>query len=83
MKPLYTSVLAILISLTIIGMVTISTQQASAFGFVERKEFKKLTNEFEKDVLNAAIGNPEIIPSLVDDYSRQVKALFESPSSSP
>lgn len=64
-------------------MVTISTQQASAFGFVERKEFKKLTNEFEKDVLNAAIGNPEIIPSLVDDYSRQVKALFESPSSSP
>jgi hypothetical protein len=53
MKPLtYTSVLAILTALTIIGMVTtISTQQV----YAPRAcggcgEFKKLTQEFEKDV---------------------------------
>ncbi|TLX92153.1 MAG: hypothetical protein E6K94_00615 [Thaumarchaeota archaeon] len=75
MKPLY-SVLAILTSVTIIGMVTISTQQASAFGFVERQEFKKLTKDFEKDVLDAAIGDPGIIPGLVDKYHDDVIALF-------
>ena len=48
MKPLYTSVLAILVTVTIVGMLTISTQQVSAFGFVEHQEFKKLTKDFEK-----------------------------------
>ena len=57
-------------------MVTISTQQASAFGFVERQEFKKLTKDFEKDVLDAAIGDPGIIPGLVDKYHDDVIALF-------
>ena len=41
-------------------MLTVSTQQVSAFGFVELQEFKKLTKDFEKNVLDAAIGNPEI-----------------------
>ena len=82
MKSIYI-IMAILALVTIVGIVTISTQQASAFGFVERKEFKKLTNEFVKDVEDATIGNPEIIPGLVDDYSRAVKALFETPSTSP
>lgn len=82
MKSIYI-IMAILALVTIVGMVTISAQQASAFGFVERKEFKKLTNEFVKDVEDAAIGNPEIIPGLVDDYGRAVKALFETPSTSP
>ena len=72
MKPFYTSVLAILATVTIVGMLTMGTQQASAFGFVERKEFKKLTNEFEKDVLDA-----------VDKYSDDVKDLFREPSTSP
>jgi len=76
MKPLYTSVLAILVTVTIVGMLTISTQQASAFGFVERQEFKKLTKDFEKDVLDAAIGDPGIIPGLVDKYHDDVIALF-------
>ena len=57
-------------------MVTISTQQASAFGFVERQEFKKLTKDFEKDVLDAAIGDPGIILGLVDKYHDDVIALF-------
>jgi hypothetical protein len=83
MKPFYTSVLAILATVTIVGMLIMGIQQASAFGFVERKEFKKLTNEFEKDVLDAAIGDPGIIPSLVDKYSDDVKDLFREPSTSP
>ena len=80
MKPLtYISVLAILTALTIIGMVTISTQQV----FAPRNcgQFKKLTEEFEKDVLDAAIGGPNIIPGLVETYSRDVLELF--PSTSP
>lgn len=36
-------------------------QSASAFGFVERQEFKKLTRDFEKNVINA-IGDPGISP---------------------
>ena len=84
MKPLYASVLAILTSVTIIGMVTISTQHV----FAPREcpgcaEFQKLTDEFEKAVLDAAAGNPDTIPSLVDEYSSNVKTLFESPSPSP
>jgi hypothetical protein len=84
MKPLYTSVLAILATVTIVGMLTISTQQV----FAPREcpgcaEFQKLTDEFEKKVLNAGLGSPEEIPALVDEYSANVKALFESPSPSP
>jgi hypothetical protein len=55
----------------------------SAFGFVELQEFKKLTKDFEKDVLDAAIGNPEIIPGLVDQYRQDVLELFRTPSTSP
>jgi hypothetical protein len=83
MKPLYTSVLAILVTVTIFGMLTVSTQQVSAFGFVEHQEFKKLTKDFEKDVLDAAIGNPEIIPGLVDQCRQDVLELFRTSSTSP
>ena len=84
MKSLY-SVVAIVTAVTIIGMVAVSTQQASAFGFVERKEFKKLTTEFEKDVLSKVTEgqDPDTIYRLVDEYSNNVKALFASPSPSP
>jgi hypothetical protein len=64
-------------------MLTVSTQQVSAFGFVELQEFKKLTKDFEKDVLDAAIGNPEIIPGLVDQCRQDVLELFRTPSTSP
>ena len=40
--------MAILASVTIIGVVAISTQQVSAFGFVDRQEFKKLTKDLER-----------------------------------
>jgi hypothetical protein len=68
--------MAILISVAIIGMVTISTQQVYAPRTCgECSEFKKLTHEFEKDVLDAAIGNPELIPGLLEHYTVDVRAL--------
>jgi hypothetical protein len=44
------------------------------------QNFKKLTSEFEKDVLDAAIGNPELIPGLLEQYNRDILELFETPS---
>ena len=83
MKSIYI-VMAILASVTIVTIVTTSTQQVYApRGCNGCSEFKKLTNEFEKDVLDAAIGDPGIIPSLVDKYSDDVKDLFREPSTSP
>ena len=76
--------MAILVSVTIITIVTTSAQQV----YAPREcpgctEFQKLTDEFENKVLNTALGSPEEIPALVDEYSADVKALFESPSPSP
>ena len=79
------SVLAILSALAIIGIMTsISSHQI----YAPRQcggcsEFKKLTHEFEKDVTDAAIGDPNIIPSLVDRFSQDVKELFRESSTSP
>ena len=81
MKPIYL-VLAILASVTIVTIVTISTQQVYApRDCAGCSEFKKLTNEFEKDVLDAAVGDPNIIPGLLEQYNRDVLELF--PSTSP
>ena len=83
MKPLYTSVLAILATVTIVGMLTISTQQV----FAPREcpgcaEFQKLTDEFEYNVLNTAAKNDTAgIQKLLDEYSSNVMELF--PSTSP
>ena len=76
--------MAILVSVTIVTIVTTSAQQV----YARREcpgcsEFQKLTDEFENKVLNTALGSPEEIPALVDEYSADVKALFESPSPSP
>ena len=88
MKPLYTSVLAILATVTIVGMLTINTQQVFAprtcGGCVG--EFKKLTNELEKAILDIGAQEPpepDKIQKLLDDYSDDVMALFREPSTSP
>jgi hypothetical protein len=82
MKSVY-SIAAILTALTIIGMVAISIQQVYApRNCGSCSEFKKLTNEFEKAVI-AAVGDPDQISRLVDEYSANVKELFSSPSPSP
>ena len=78
--------MAILALVTIIGVVAISTQQVSAFGFVERQEFKKLTKDLEKAILDIGAQNPpepERIQTLLDDYNDDVMALFRTPSTSP
>ena len=76
--------MAIIASVTIITIVTMSTQQVYApRDCAGCAQFQKLTDEFENKVLNTALGNPEEIPALVDEYSANVKALFESPSPSP
>ena len=75
--------MAILASVTIIGMVAISTQQVSAFGFVERKEFKDLTKDLEKAILDIGAQNPpepDRIQTLLDEYNDDVMRLFQSPS---
>jgi hypothetical protein len=87
MKSIYTSVLAIVATVAILGMLTIGTQQIYApRNCGQCSEFKKLTNEFEKDVIDAASVSPpepEKIQQLLDDYSNDVMELFRTPSTSP
>ena len=79
MKSIYI-VTALLASVTIATIVTMNVQQVYApRGCNGCSEFKKLTNEFEKDVSDAAIGNPELIPGLLEQYNRDVLELFETP----
>ena len=75
MKPNLTLLLAMLTVATIV-VTSISYQQV----FAPRDcggctEFKKLTHEFEKDVLDAAVGDPNIIPGLIDQYTSDVRAI--------
>ena len=88
MKSLYTSVLVILTTVTIVGMLTIGTQQIYAprqcAGCVS--DFKKLTNQFEKDVIDAASmqpPEPDKIQTLLGEYSDNVMEIFRTPSTSP
>jgi hypothetical protein len=84
MKTLY-SIFAIVSALTIIGMVTsISTQQVYApRSCGSCAEFKKLTTEFEKDVLSQVTEgqDPDTIyrqlTTLFDDYQQETFRIFE------
>jgi hypothetical protein len=61
-------------------MVTIGSQQIyPPRDCAGCSEFKKLTTEFEKDVINAASINPlepDKIQTLLNEYSRDVLELF-------
>lgn len=79
MKILY-SILVVVFALTIIGMVTsINTHQV----YAPRNcggcaEFKKLTTQFEKDVIDAASidpPEPERIQTLIDQYVSDVRII--------
>ena len=85
MKAKSISILAILAGLTLtfsIGALSIQYQQQV---WAPREcgscvEFKKLTHEFEKDVIEAAsIGDPGIIPALLEQYNEDVRALDLTP----
>jgi hypothetical protein len=75
--------MAILASVTIITLVTMSSQQVYApRGCGSCAEFQKLTDEFENKVLNTAANNDTAgIQKLLDEYSSNVMELF--PSTSP
>jgi hypothetical protein len=77
MKSIYPSILPILIAIAIIGLVTVSIQQVSApRDCGQCTIFKKLTHEFEKAVIDAAtVGDPNIIPGLLEQYNADVRAL--------
>ena len=70
------SILAVLTAIAIMGMVTVNIQQVSAprscGGCVQ---FKKLTHEFEKEVINAA-GDPNQITGLLEQYNQKVLDIF-------
>lgn len=69
--------LAIVTAAGVIGMVTVSIQQVYApRDCGSCVQFKKLTHEFEKDVIEAAtIGDPNTIPGLLEQYNENVRAL--------
>lgn len=65
-------------SVLLVAVVATNLQQqqsASAFGFVERQQFKKLTHDFEKGVI-AAIEDPENIPEALNAYSQGVVQIL-------
>jgi hypothetical protein len=70
-------ILAMLTAVAIIGMVTLNIQQVSApRDCAGCTAFKKLTHEFEKNVINAATnGDLDTIPSLLEQYNEDVRAL--------
>jgi hypothetical protein len=68
-------------AVAILGTVMINMQTVSAprqcAGCLE---FKKLTHEFEKAVIDAAsVGDPNIIPGLLEQYNQAVQRLFTGP----
>ena len=77
--------MAILVSVTIVTIVTTSAQQVYAPRDCPGcSEFKKLTDEFEKNVIDAASvspPDPDRIQTLLGEYSGKVLELF--PSTSP
>ena len=77
--------MAILASVTIVTLVTMNAQQVYApRQCAGCSEFKKLTDEFEKNVIDAASvqpPEPDRIQTLVGEYSDEVLKLF--PSTSP
>jgi len=78
--------MAILASVTILTIVTTSAQQVYAPRDCPGcSEFKKLTDEFEKNVIDAASvspPDPDRIQTLLGEYSGKVLELFPSTSTS-
>jgi hypothetical protein len=73
----------VIMSAAIVVPIDISAfQQASAYIIDGGKEFNKLTHDFEKAVIDAAVGNPNetpephLIPELLQSYSDSVMRIF-------
>ena len=70
-------ILAILTTATIIGLVIVNIHQVSAPRTCSGcTAFKKLTHEFEKDVIDAAkSGDLNLISGLLEEYNQDVREL--------
>ncbi len=74
-------ILTTLVIAITIGVIATGSQQVSA----PREcgscvHFKKLTHEFEKNVMEAATsGDPNLIPNLLEQYNEDVRALDLAP----
>jgi len=76
MKLTTTPLLAIVTAAVVIGMITVSIQQVYApRDCGSCVQFKKLTHELEKNVIETTIGDPGIIPGLLDQYNQDVRAI--------
>ena len=77
MKSTFILTVTILTVAIIIGMVTVNIQQVSApRGCGSCVQFKKLTHEFEKNVIEGATnGDPNLISGLLEQYNQDVRAL--------
>lgn len=83
MKPIYL-VLAVLAAVTIVAMGTQQIYAPRSCGSCA--EFKKLTTELEKNVIDigsVSPPDPDRIQTLLDQYNDDVMALFRTPSTSP
>ena len=72
------AIMAATILVVPIGIFASQQQQASAFIIEGGKDFKKLTHEFEKNVINA-VGDPNISPGpreLLIAYVEDVNRIF-------
>jgi hypothetical protein len=72
MKSSFTSIMAVLVTVTLIGSIgatTLLLQQASAIVIVGGKDFKKLSKQFQRDVLSLESTPPP-------DNDRQLDMLF-------
>lgn len=78
-KSKLTLMATVLTVATITGLVTANIQQVSApRGCDGCIAFKKITHEFEKDVINAAkSGDPNTIASLLEQYNEDVLRTFK------
>jgi hypothetical protein len=72
----------VLASVLLVAVVATNLQQqsVSAFGFVERQQFKKLTHEFEKNVIKTIkdtnTGPQPHLRELLQAYSQGVQRIF-------
>jgi hypothetical protein len=75
---IHNQVLTVMVATALLGAVAAtSLQQANAPRDCPGcTAFKKLTHEFEKDVIDAAsTGDPNTIPGLLEQYNEDVRAL--------
>ena len=83
MKAICVSMLAVLVTVTSLGSISGSgVQQVFAIQDSEKIAFKKVTHDFEKAVIDAAVGNPNdtpephLIPRLLQGYVDDVNRIF-------